>query len=175
MQGELLMNPVQAGFGFLPMTVLTFLASLALPQLVRAFGNGVVLVTSFLTMAIGLVWLAQAGVGGSYLSIVAAPMLLIGIGNGLGLGPLTGAAMRGVAPEDSGAASGLVNVVHQLGGTLGLAALITIFTAAMKGISGPGAALAHGITAGLHGSAVLAVLGLILCLTLIIPSERRRR
>lgn len=174
MQGELRMTPVQAGFGFLPMTVLTFLASLTLPRLVRAFGNGVVLVAAFLAMAIGLVWLARAGVDGDYLSVVAAPMLLIGIGNGLGLGPLTGAAMRRVSPEDSGAASGLVNVAHQLGGTLGLAALITVFAAAMRGISAPDAALAQGITAGLHGSAVLAVLGLILSLTLIIPSERRR-
>lgn len=174
MQGELRMTPVQAGFGFLPMTVLTFLASLSLPRLVRAFGNGVVLVAAFLAMSIGLVLLARAGVGGSYLAVVAAPMLLIGIGNGLALGPLTGAAMRGVAPEDAGAASGLVNVAHQLGGTLGLAALITIFAAAMKGIAAPDAALAQGITAGLHGSAVLAVLGLILSLTLIIPSERRR-
>lgn len=174
MQGELHMTPVQAGFGFLPMTVLTFAASLALPRLVRALGNGPVLVAAFLAMAIGLVWLARAGVGGDYLSVIAAPMLLIGIGNGLGLGPLTGAAMRGVAPEDSGAASGLVNVAHQLGGTLGLAALITVFAAAMRGISAPDAALAQGITAGLHGSAILAVIGLILSLMLIIPSERRR-
>ena len=174
MQGELRMTPVQAGFGFLPMTVLTFLASLALPRLVRAFGNGAVLVAAFLVMAIGLVWLARASLGGDYLSGVAAPMLLIGIGNGLGLGPLTGAAMRGVAPGESGAASGLVNVAHQLGGTLGLAALITVFASAMRGISTPAAALAQGITAGLHGSAVLAVLGLMLSLTLILPSERRR-
>lgn len=173
MQGELLMTPVQAGIGFLPMTVLTFVASLALPRLVRAFGNGRVLVVAFLVMAVGLVWLAQAGAG-TYLSAVAAPMLLIGLGNGLGLGPLTSAAMRGVAPEDSGAASGLVNVAHQLGGTLGLAALVTVFAAAMRGIAAPDEALARGVSAGLHGSAVLAVLGLILALALIVPSERHR-
>lgn len=173
MQGELHMTPVQAGFGFLPMTVLTFVASLALPRLLRSFGNGVVLVAAFLVMAIGLVWLARAGVGGSYLSVVAAPMLLIGIGNGLGLGPLTGAAMRGVAPEDSGAASGLVNVAHQFGGTLGLAALITVFATAMKGGAAPDAALARGIAAGLHGSAILATLGLIISLMMIRRADRR--
>lgn len=173
MQGELGMTPVQAGIGFLPMTVLTFIASLALPRLVRGLGNGPVLVGAFLTMAVGLLWLAQAGMGGPYMMGVAAPMLLIGIGNGLGLGPLTGAAMRGVAPEDSGAASGLVNVAHQLGGTLGLASLITVFASAMKGIAGQQEALAAGISAGLHGSAALATLGLILSLALIVPSERR--
>lgn len=168
------MTPVLAGIGFLPMTVLTFVASLALLRLLRTFGNGPVLVAAFLVIAVGLFWLAQAGTAGTYMTSVAAPMLLIGIGNGLGLGPLTGAAMRGVAPEDTGAASGLVNVAHQLGGTLGLAALITVFAAAMKGISAPDEALARGVSAGLHGSAVLAVLGLILSLALIIPSEIRR-
>lgn len=174
MQGELRMTPVQAGLGFLPMTVLTFVASLALPRLVRSFGNGPVLVAAFVLMAGGLFWLGQAGAEASYLTAVAVPMLLIGLGNGLGLGPLTGAAMRAVAPHDSGAASGLVNVAHQLGGTLGLAMLITVFAAAMAGISDPQQALAQGVSAGLHGAAILAVLGLAASLTLIVPTERRR-
>lgn len=173
MQGELRMTPVQAGIGFLPMTVLTFAASLALPRLIRSFGNGRVLLASFPIMALGLLWLAQAGTGLGYMAAVAPPMLLIGIGNGLALGPLTGAAMRGVAAEDSGAASGLVNVAHQLGGTVGLAVMITLFAAAMQGIASPQAALAQGIVAGLRGAAVLALLGLVATVALILPSERR--
>ncbi|MFP3821517.1 hypothetical protein SB658_22740, partial [Bacillus sp. SIMBA_008] len=38
--------------------------------------------------------------------------------------------MTRVAPEDNGAASGLVNTAHQLGGTIGLALLTVVFTAA---------------------------------------------
>ncbi|SOC14483.1 MFS transporter [Rhodobacter maris] len=174
MQGELHLTPVQAGVGFLPVTVLTFLASLSLPRLVRAFSNGPVLIAAFLAIALGLVWLAQASLDGCYLDAVAAPMLLIGIGNGLGLSPLTAAAMRGVAPEEAGAASGLVNVAHQLGGTLGLATLITVFAAAMRGVSPPEAALAQGIVAGLHGAAALAGLGGMISLALIRPAECRR-
>lgn len=174
MQGELGMTPAEAGMGFLPMTVLTFVASLALPRLVRRFGNGVVLVAAFLLMAAGLVWLAQAGPGHSYWLAVAAPMVLIGLGNGMGLGTLTAAAMRGVAAADSGAASGLVNAAHQLGGTLGLALLVTVFAAALRNSRAPELGLWHGITAGLLGCAALAVLGLILCMTLIVPADRRR-
>ena len=102
MQGELGLSPVEAGIGFLPMTVLTFIASLALPRLVRSLGNGLVLVAAFLFIAVGLFWLSRAGLTGTYLTEVALPMLLVGIGNGLGLGPLTGAAMQGVKPEDWG-------------------------------------------------------------------------
>lgn len=174
MQGKLGMTPVQAGIGFLPTTVLTFLASLTLPRLVRASGNATVIGVAFAFLAAGLVWLAQAKAGGSYLVQVALPMLLVGIGNGLGLGPLTAAAMRGVRPEDSGAASGMVNVAHQLGGTLGLAVLITIFAAAMTGIASPQDALAAGIAAGLYGTAVMAVLGLGVTVLLVLPSERGR-
>jgi hypothetical protein len=45
---------------------------------------------------------------------------------------LTTAALAGVAPQDAGAASGLVNVTQQLGGTLGVAVLVTVFGSASK-------------------------------------------
>ena len=40
---------------------------------------------------------------------------------------LTSASLADVAPEDAGAASGLVNVSQQLGAALGLAVLVTVF------------------------------------------------
>ena len=57
-------------------------------------------------------------------------MALLGIGIGAALVPLTTAGIAGVAADDAGAASGLVNVAQQLGGSLGLGILITVFAAA---------------------------------------------
>jgi fructose-specific phosphotransferase system IIC component len=54
-------------------------------------------------------------------------MVLPGIGIGAALAPLTAAGMAGVAAS---AASDLVNVAHQLGGSLGLGILVTVFAAA---------------------------------------------
>ena len=54
--------------------------------------------------------------------------------------PLTTAALDGVDPRDAGAASGLVNVMQQLGGSLGLAVLVTVFGSTSRDVaSHPGA------------------------------------
>jgi predicted MFS family arabinose efflux permease len=156
MQGDLGFSAVQAGLGFLPMTVLTFLGSLTLPRLTRAVGNGGVLVLAFGTAAAGLFWLSFAGPGQGYLTAVALPMLLLGLGNGTALGPLTVAGVQGVAPQDAGAASGLVNVAHQLGGSLGVASLAAV------------AATAGGLSTGLAVAAGLQGLGLLITLTFIL-------
>ncbi len=52
---------------------------------------------------------------------------MFGGGNGLAFVPLTTTSLDGVAPADAGAASGLVNVMQQVGGSLGLAVLVTVF------------------------------------------------
>src|SRR5699024_6895324 len=53
--------------------------------------------------------------------------VLFGIGAGTTFVPLTAMSLDGVAPGDAGAASGLVNVSQQVGGTIGLAVLVTVF------------------------------------------------
>jgi hypothetical protein len=55
---------------------------------------------------------------------------------GLAMVPLTTAALAGVRPEDSGAASSMVNVTQQVGGALGLAVLVTVFGAASRDPAG---------------------------------------
>ncbi|MBI1173087.1 MFS transporter [bacterium] len=152
MQGPLGFTPVQAGLGFLPMTVMTFVASLALPRLTRTFGNGGVLIGAFLAAAIGMGWLALANPSQGYLLAVGLPLLILGLGNGAGLGPLTVAGVQGVTQGDAGAASGLVNTAHQLGGSLGVATL-----AAVGAPFGLSSGLATGTGLLLAGMAVSAL------------------
>jgi hypothetical protein len=64
-------------------------------------------------------------------------MLVFGLGNGLAFVPLTSAALQDVAHEDSGAASGLMSVAQQVGGSLGLAVLVTVFGTASRGAHSP--------------------------------------
>ena len=51
-------------------------------------------------------------------------MVLIGLGQGLAMSPLTNQGIEGVARKDTGAASGLVNVAHQISGAIGLSLMV---------------------------------------------------
>ncbi len=168
MQGVMGYSPLGAGAGFLPMTLANFAVALGVARLTQRFGNTRLLAVGLAVTLIGMAWLSHVSVDSAYLTGVALPMLLIGIGQGFTLSPLTVSGVAGVAAEDAGAASGLVNVAHQLGGSLGLGVLVVVFTAARGvGTLGARALLAHrvstALTAGtaMLGLALVVVVGLI--------------
>jgi EmrB/QacA subfamily drug resistance transporter len=120
-------SPLKTGFAFLPLTAMLFAAStLSARVLVERFGSRALIAGGIALSTGGLLWLTQLSETSSYLSVLG-PLLLFGFGTGTSFVPLTTAALNGVAPEDAGAASGLVNVMQQLGGSLGLAVLVTVF------------------------------------------------
>ncbi len=81
-------------------------------------------------MLIGTACISRVSVDTGYLLGIALPMLVFGVGQGLGLSSLTTAGIVGVQPRDAAVAGGLVNVAHHLGGALGLGILVTVFDAA---------------------------------------------
>ena len=105
-------------------------------------------------------------------------MLLIGLGMGLVFVPLTTASLAGVPPADSGAASGLVNMLQLVGGALGLGVLVSVYgTASRHAASRPLAGLnpfaqaqhvlTHGITTAFGFAAILNVCSLLVIIALI--------
>jgi len=117
---------------------------------------------------IGMAWLNRLSADSSYLTAIALPMVLIGAGQGATLSPLTAAGIAGVAPDDAGAASGLVNVAHQLGGSLGLGILVTVFAAADAGTLDARHLLAHRVATSLTAGTALLALALVLVVALIV-------
>lgn len=97
--------------------------------LTRIVGGLPLLIGSLAFIVVGMFWLSQAGTDATYWQL-ALPMILIGIGNGTAMVPLTASGVRGVEPRDQGSASGLVNVANQLGGSVGLSLLIVVFASA---------------------------------------------
>lgn len=173
LQGVLHLRPLQAGLAFLPVTLPNFASAMAVPRLARRFGSATLLLAGLMLGVAGLFWLGQADAQASYWASVAPPMLLIGLGQGLLLAPLTAAGVAGVAREDAGAASGLVNVAHQLGGALGLGLLVLVFASAEPAGELDTAALAHRISAVMDTAALLLGLATLVSWLLIVSPPRR--
>jgi EmrB/QacA subfamily drug resistance transporter len=159
--------PATTGMAFLPMTLVNFVVALMVPKLTRRFGNAQLLAGGLVVCLSGMAWLSRATFGTPYLIGVALPMVLIGAGQGMTLSPLTAAGISGVEPRDAGAASGIVNVAHQMGNSLGLAVLVAVSVIGARGLSGT-ALLAHRVTLALTSSAGMLALALLLVYTLIV-------
>jgi len=155
-------SPLAAGVAFLPLTLTVFGVSRAAPRLIPRFGGTRLMLAGMLPVIAGMAWLAQVSAGTSYLAGILGPMLLLGTGMGLVFVPLTAASLAGVAPADSGAASSMVNVMQQVGGSLGLAILVTVFGTAFRHAGG-GAhhALVHGVSAAFSVAALFDVAALL--------------
>ncbi|SDF08374.1 drug resistance transporter, EmrB/QacA subfamily [Blastococcus fimeti] len=173
MQDALGFTPLQAGLGFLPMSLVNFAVALAIPRLRTRVPDPVLLAAGTAVTLAGMAWLSRAGIGDAYLASVALPMVLVGVGQGLVFAPLTSAGIAGVAPQDAGAASGLLNTAHQLGMALGLAVLSAVSLGAGTGLDGP-AAVAERVGAALTGSSVLLAVALVVVLAFLIPAGRAK-
>jgi EmrB/QacA subfamily drug resistance transporter len=127
------LSPLETGAAFLPLTGTLLVASqLSARVFVERFGGRALMTSGMAMSSVAMVWLTQISADSGYGSIVG-PLLLFGLGNGLAFVPLTALGLAGVPAEHAGAASGLTNVVQQLGGSLGLAVLVTIFGTAARG------------------------------------------
>jgi EmrB/QacA subfamily drug resistance transporter len=158
LQGVRGYSPLAAGVAFLPMTLVMFSMVRAVPRLVARLGNTAVLISGVTVDALGMTWLSRIGVDTPFFPGIAVPLVMMGLGIGMALAPLTSAGIAGVEPADAGAASGLVNAAQQLGGSLGLSVLVTVFAAA--GGAASRQELTDGVSAALTGSAVLLTLAL---------------
>jgi EmrB/QacA subfamily drug resistance transporter len=120
-------SPLSVGLGFLPIPASVFLGS----QLTSRFLVGRVRPKSIMLSgaglsALGLLFSTQLYAAAPYAQVLVS-LVLLGAGAGIALVSLTSASLAGVDPKDAGAASGLINVVQQLGAALGLAVLVTLF------------------------------------------------
>jgi EmrB/QacA subfamily drug resistance transporter len=156
-------TPLQLGLSFLPasLTIATLSLWLA-PRLNVRFGSRRVLLTGLTLAFVGLVLMARAPVAGKYLTDVLPAMAFIGVGIGIMFPALVTLAMAGIAPEDSGLASGLINTSGQVGGALGLAILATITAVRSAGLQAAGLEPAEALAGGFDlafaiGAALFAV------------------
>jgi sugar phosphate permease len=70
--------------------------------------------------------IALSNISSSYWGSVFIPMIIIGIGQGLILAPVTSAGVHETPTKLSGIASGVTNTMHQIGGPIGLSIIVSM-------------------------------------------------
>ncbi len=157
MQQVLGMGAAATGAAFLPFSASLVAGSIVATRVTAAHTPRASLVPGALLAAGGLAWFASISPDGSFLTDVLGPCVITGLGVGLVIAPIVAAATTGVAPQEAGMASGLMNSSRQLGGCIGLAALVTI-AAHRTGTATNPAALNDGYALGLGIAAALFVI-----------------
>lgn len=123
MQQSYAWPPLRTALGFLPLTTVLVVTSVALtPRLLRRHPTHRVAAAGAALAAAGLVWAGVATDSDFYFTLIGSS-ILIGLGGGLLNTPLATAVTNHVSVTDAGAASGLMNTSKQFGGALGLTAL----------------------------------------------------
>jgi MFS family permease len=159
------------------MTAALFAVSRLAPRLVPRFGPKPLMVAGLLPVVAGMAWLAQISPATTYTSGILGPMLLIGAGMGVAFVPLTMASLHGVAPQDSGAAASMVNVMQQIGGALGLAILVTVSGGATRHAAAVPSAhqvVVHGMASSFTMAAVFDAVALLLVVLVLRMSQEAR-
>lgn len=126
-QNVLDFSPLRAGLAFLPVSAIIAVGAGLASQLLPRYGPKPFMVTGGLLAAAGLAWLTLTDVHSTYLGSVLGPMLVFGLGMGMEFVSLTLMALSDVPVQETGAASGLLNATQQVGGSLGLSILVTMF------------------------------------------------
>ncbi|GAB2511348.1 MFS transporter [Paramicrobacterium agarici] len=147
------------GLMFLPFALGVVVGSVLAVKLSRRCSPRALLMGGGLLTALGFGWFSLITPDGTFLTNVLGPSLAASIGFGLCLGPVVSTATMGVAPHETGMASGLLNSSRQLGAAIGLAALGT----AAARYAGPHPS-AHELTGGY-------VLGLVWCAALLVTAS----
>src|SRR5690606_22372053 len=125
-------SPIEAGLAFLPVTVVIALGAGVSQRFLPLFGPKPFMLVGTTLAALGLAWQTLISSDSSYVTGILGPMLVFGFGMGLSFVTLTLTAVSGVAQHEAGAASGLLNATQQVGGSVGLALLTTVFGTASR-------------------------------------------
>jgi EmrB/QacA subfamily drug resistance transporter len=169
-------SALKTGVAYLPLSVTLIGVSAAASRLVDRFTPKPVLVAGVLISTGGFVLLTGLPAHRAYGSHVVPAMVILGAGLGLSFVAVTIAGTSGVAPEDSGLASGLLNTTQQVGGSIGLAIMTSVATSrttsALHSHLALPTALTHGFTSAFTVAGILCAVGALFAIALL---PRRRR
>ncbi|HEY3573117.1 MAG TPA: MFS transporter [Arthrobacter sp.] len=173
-------SPLMTGFAYIPITAMFFAMVYVVRFLAPRLGKPVLLVASLLVALTGMAWLSRIDATTPYVPQIVLPLIVLGIGQGIAIILFTDFGMAGVEPADAGAASGLVNTAHQLGGSIGLALLTVVYEAAVHNshtpvasVAAQGYATVFEVATVFYAAAALVGLAILLATRRAIPQQDR--
>ncbi|MEV7801630.1 MFS transporter [Microbispora sp. NPDC088329] len=172
-------SPMITGLAYLPFAIGIGLGSGAIgPTLQARTSTRNVLTIGMVVAAAAMGWFSLLVPDQNAFLVLLPAQLVGGVGLGIGFVAATIGGVRGIAPQDSGIASGLVNTSQQIGGALGLAVLagvaVTATADAPRGMA-VREALTSGYTTGMLGAGVFYLAAVVAAALLLRDSPRRRR
>ena len=154
------MSPLEAGLRTLPWTGMPMLVAPIAGLLSDRIGSRPLMVAGLSLQAVAIGWLASVSTPTVAYSALVIPFILAGTGMALVFAPTANAVLNAVRPQEAGQASGATNAIREVGGTLGVAVLASVFAA--NGSYASPQAFTDGLTsAAWVGAAVLAAGALI--------------
>jgi EmrB/QacA subfamily drug resistance transporter len=127
MQNILGYSPLEAGVRTLPTTLLIIALGPIIGRLTDRIGARIPLVTGLLLVAVAMFWQSRIDVDTGYGFLVGS-FVVLGLGIGCVMSPMSTAAMNSVARQKAGVASGVLTMSRMVGGTFGVAAIGALVT-----------------------------------------------
>lgn len=127
MQNVLHYSPLQTGLRFLPATVMIIAVGPLAGRLTDRIGPRPLMVLGLLTVAAALGVQSRITLHTGY-SLLAPGFVLMGMGMGLVMSPMSTAAMNAVHRTKAGAASGVLSMSRMVGGSVGLSVMGALVT-----------------------------------------------
>ncbi|MCY4727204.1 MFS transporter [Nocardioides sp. STR2] len=116
------------GVRILPVAIAIAVASVAGGQLAPRLGTKAVVGTGMLLLGSSFLWVSTIDVDVDYATTVVPQMVLMGLGLGLITTPATESIMQVLPPARAGVGSAVNDATRELGGTLGVAVVGSLFS-----------------------------------------------
>ncbi|WP_217199387.1 DHA2 family efflux MFS transporter permease subunit [Streptomyces buecherae] len=161
-------SPLEAGVRMLPWTAMPMIIAPLAGALSDRIDGRLIVATGLALMAVGIGWQAAIAEPGLSYAAQVAPFAISGVGMALFFAPVSALVMNSVRPAEQGIASGASNALREIGGTLGVALLASVFSA--RGGYGAPREFTDGLTPALWvGGGALALAAV---LVLLAPRQR---
>lgn len=143
-------NALETGLTFLPAAIAITIGAQLAGHLIGRLGGRTVATVGFLLTASGIGLMTRISPQDGAFTTLLPGFLIAALGIGPAFVAATTTALANVPPDEAGVASGIVNTFHELGGSIGVAAVSTIAAASLA----PGATEVDGFTTALVAAAV---------------------